>query len=481
MDAGAHLASIVRILERHLPSASDNKPPQGYETSLNEGPFSGLRLPHITAKANAVHIFRELIHSFLITHPHLDHLSGLAINTPGLEYGREAKAIVALPSMIDAIKTHIFNDTIWPNLSDEGDGAGFVTYRRLIEGGNPRLGSGECRGYVNVCEGLATKCWSVSHGKCSFKGSAHQHGNSHGLGGDQFFFPPRRISRVSDNDGYMSSASTQPNIREFSAPPPTPGKTLPAENHNFVAVDSSAFIIRNEAQGAEIIVFGDIEPDSISIQPRNNVVWDDIAPKVAQGSLRAIFIECSYDDSVRDEDLYGHLCPRHLIAELRYLAQSVIAHRSNSSNRTGADSPGLLRRKRKIDEATSSPQVQISAAESEQENGILRRQGSEKSLPTPRTQQSPRISPTFAPEAGIPRSVNAEENGFDDAKHSRALDDQGQPALEGVSVHIIHVKDPLTDGPPPDDAILRQLNEQAGAIGLGCVFSVTKWGESIWI
>lgn len=479
VDAGAHLASIIRILEGHLPSSSDRKSPSDYETVLTKGPFAGLRLPNITAKANAVHIFRELVHSFLITHPHLDHLSGLAINTPGLEYGREAKAIVSLPAMIDAIKQHIFNDTIWPNLSDESDGAGFVTYRRLIEGGNPRLGSGDCRGYVSVCEGLATKCWSVSHGKCSVKSYGHQHANNLGVSGE-YMFPSRRISRASDNEGHVNPLSTQQGHRDLSAPPGTPGKTLPSEHHNFVAVESSAFIIRNESKSAEIIVFGDIEPDSISINPRNHIVWDDIAPKVARGALRAIFIECSFDDSVRDEDLYGHLCPRHLIAELHYLAQAVVASKPDSSARPGAESPSLLRRKRKIDEA-ASPNANAVATTCEQENGTHRPSAAPSNAsPATRGQYSPRVSPVFTSDS--PRNLEIGGDGCANREGpTEALRHRGSLPLDGIAVHIIHVKETLMDGPPPGEMILKQLEEQGRAAELGCTFSVTQWGQSIWI
>ena len=54
-------------------------------------------------------------------------------------------------------------------------------------------------------------------------------------------------------------------------------------------------------------------------------------------------------------------------------------------------------------------------------------------------------------------------------------------ALEGLSVHIIHVKDPLTDGPSAKDVILRELLEWEEKVALGCTFSVTHSGESIWI
>lgn len=139
---------------------------------IKSGAFAGLTVPCKTPQANAAHIFREILGAVLVTHPHLDHLSGLAINTPMLEAGNGPKALAALPSVVTAIKSHMFNDVIWPNLSDEDGGAGLLTYQRLVEGGNPRFGRGETRGYVQACNGLLTKCLGVSHGRCK------QHGDS---------------------------------------------------------------------------------------------------------------------------------------------------------------------------------------------------------------------------------------------------------------------------------------------------------------
>ncbi len=374
VDAGAHLAKIIRILEDEhgLPWNSETVPEKDYSKTLTSGPFAGVQTSSISAKATALYIFRELLHSFLITHPHLDHISGMGINTPALEYGREAKAIVALPSTIDAIKNHIFNDVIWPNLSDEGNGVGFVTYRRLIEGGNPRLGQGEGRGYVNVCDGLATKCWSVSHGRCRRRSQSisHQRDGSFGFAPDGYPFSSRRISQVSD--GYMNAAGPPHHASMPVAQPAfprTPGahSETADPNTHFQPVDSSAFFIRNDSNGDEIIIFGDIEPDSVSLHPRNQVVWEDAAPKIVSGTLKAIFIECSYDDSVRDEDLYGHLCPRHLIAELAVLAAKVTAHRRNQQGMMSLQeppSPGALRKKRKRnnDEPPATPAAALNGS-----------------------------------------------------------------------------------------------------------------------
>lgn len=111
MDAGSHLASITRILEKDFPlvagvnphSTSTTQPEEapsiggdansgdeasdGNErseslevtvTALKTGPFAGLEFPHASARANAAHVVREHVATYLITHPHLDHLSGFA-------------------------------------------------------------------------------------------------------------------------------------------------------------------------------------------------------------------------------------------------------------------------------------------------------------------------------------------------------------------------------------------------------------------
>lgn len=470
VDAGCHLASIVRILENHLPSSSETIPPKGHEIILDHGPFAGLKLPYFSARANALHIFRELVHSFLITHPHLDHLAALGINTPALEYGREAKAVVALPKVIDAIKAHIFNDLIWPNLSDENEGVGFITYRRLIEGGNSRLGSGEGRGYVSVCNGILTKCWTISHGKCKRRGSiSHQHSSSFGIPGDNYTFPPR----TSEDQAYYTPGSGVLFDAGQGRPslPGTPGQAgfASGSDPNFAPVDSSAFFLRNETDGSEIIVFGDVEPDTISVHPRNYLVWEDAAQKFAIGSLKAVFIECSYADSVRDSDLYGHLCPRHLIAELHSLATKVMALKGRTASETAENlqeppSPSAKKRKRTADlgsERPSSPKIVAAGrrSKSRSRQKSLGRQGA------------------FAVPASPKSFFDQVEVDIDGTGSTEKL----PFPLAGLQVHIIHVKDTLTDGPQPKDIILGQLKEQGEAIGLGCDFNVTKCGQEIWL
>ena len=545
VDAGAHLASIVRILQRDMPLRSEKLPPQGYSRTLDNGPFAGLRFPHISAKANALHIFREILHGFLITHPHLDHLSGMAINTPALEYGREAKAIVALPSTIEAIKNHIFNDWLWPNLSDEGHGVGFVTYRRLIEGGNPRLGLGESRGYVNVCDGLATKCWGVSHGKCHRRSHSisHHHGDSFGYMSD-YNFPSRRLSRISDDHGYFAMmAQQQPHHAASYGPPPgqvpiSAGPVTPGilgapvasshldPSHMFEPVSSSAFFIRNDHTGNELLIFGDVEPDSVSISPRNHVVWDDAAGKVADGKLKAVFIECSYDENTRNEDLYGHLCPRHLIAELIVLANGVISRRKQKSiSGTSAvppqppvkaiqtspkvpdmtmkqpPTPSEMKRKRKRvlnGDLAVTPELGPTNFDVAPPSPISGYVGTRSVSSTTRRKHSHEPRDSMIPPPATPSrarnvsfQVGLEAPAFPaSAVHQRSSSLPGAIAysheklsepLKGLTVHIIHVKDTMMDGPAPGDIIVDQLRTLGAEIGLGCEFNITNCGDSIWI
>lgn len=110
----------------------------------------------------------------------------------------------------------------------------------------------------------------------------------------------------------------------------------------------------------EFCFFGDVEPDSISLEPRNRAVWKLVAEKFAAGYLNTIFvseslsaasicyprdsspptssgvmandpadlmnssslsqIESSYVSSRPDDALFGHLTPRHLLEELASLA-----------------------------------------------------------------------------------------------------------------------------------------------------------------
>lgn len=56
------------------------------------------------------------IKDYLISHAHLDHVSGLAICAPG----NKAATIHATDATIQLLTSHLFNNKLWPNFGDEG-------------------------------------------------------------------------------------------------------------------------------------------------------------------------------------------------------------------------------------------------------------------------------------------------------------------------------------------------------------------------
>ena len=99
----------------------------------------------------------------------------------------------------------------------------------------------------------------------------------------------------------------------------SPGHTYPC----------AAYFVRHDPSAREFLFFGDVEPDSVSLDPRNREIWRVAAPKVPD-TLSTIFIECSYPSGRADDLLYGHLSPEHLTQELCALAVEVVSSRQRA-------------------------------------------------------------------------------------------------------------------------------------------------------
>ncbi|KAF1947483.1 hypothetical protein EJ02DRAFT_333727 [Clathrospora elynae] len=558
VDAGSHLAAITRILENDFPLVSDPDPPlptppngsghrngrdiespspgtahvllsddeSGAETPISErevpvtittlksGAFAGLPFPHASARANALHVVREHISTYLITHPHLDHVSGFVINTAAFHNTSRPKRLAALPFTVNAIKTHIFNNVIWPNLTDEDGGVGLVTFQRLAEGGNIALGEGSGRGFIEVCDGLGVKGFKVSHGHC-MRGPGHVHRGSNvnlpEAPGVQLTTTARQHSQGHDGREVRSlsfSLPTQsaPGTPAFSGADPGPRSSgAVAVQHNHCVIDSTAYFIRTESTlttpKREVLIFGDVEPDSLSLTPRTAHIWAEAAPKIATGILTGIFIEVSYTNAQADAVLFGHLAPRHLLVELQSLADMVKESRKSQERDKEA-----ARRDRKRKRATKvgylgvagrggkgkgvgvvdSPLL-LSAAASRtctDDEGATDSFARDCDGTTGTNTPNPNLvnaqhSHISAPGAALSLSTVA-------AEHNRAmLAAAFDSPLKGVKVVIIHVKDTLADGPPVGDQILRELMEgedmlQEQGRGLGCVFEVSRSGGNYW-
>ncbi|ODQ47928.1 hypothetical protein PICMEDRAFT_50982 [Pichia membranifaciens NRRL Y-2026] len=57
------------------------------------------------------------IDAYLITHPHLDHVASLVINSPAFS---SPKAVYGLPDTVASIKDNLFNGRVWPDLVSMG-------------------------------------------------------------------------------------------------------------------------------------------------------------------------------------------------------------------------------------------------------------------------------------------------------------------------------------------------------------------------
>lgn len=531
VDAGVHLSAIERILESCQPPGLGSQVVLPHK--LKSGAFAGLELPHATPAANAAHVARNLIDTYLITHPHLDHISGFVINTAGLT-GTRPKKLAGLPSTINAFKNHIFNNIIWPNLSDENNGAGLVTYMRLVEGGSPM---GE-EGYLEISDGLAVKTWGVSHGHCierhTHRGSVVSHlGNldvtqksmslsmSMSAASPQMF--PVRSSVA--HSGSIGPSSQSYDGYDGSA---TPVSTC-GGGQSVCVYDSCAYFIRDVATSREVLIFGDVEPDSISLSPRNFNIWQEAAPKVASGKLAAILIECSYDDSRSDERLFGHLIPRYLMEELgalaiqvEFLRKAMQIHNSQSTpNSSLSISQGnisaLVRKKRKRgttdldenvgrqarhtslgagnDDLSLSPKSQSQMREMRGPTSNAR-STSGNSLHVVETCKSRRGSGTSnggidTPHIATPTAeLTLREFGGTDSDmtppilHSReSMSEMGLPpgVLQGLKIVVIHVKDRQDDQCPIGEVILSELQEHEKTARFGCEFILSYAGQSLYL
>ena len=83
--------------------------------------------------------------------------------------------------------------------------------------------------------------------------------------------------------------------------------------------ESTAFLVRN--QDAYLLYLGDTGPDRVEQSTQLFQLWQTIAPLVIKNQLKAIFIEVSFDNSVSEKALFGHLTPNLLMEEMVKLNQ----------------------------------------------------------------------------------------------------------------------------------------------------------------
>ncbi|MCG3166228.1 MAG: hypothetical protein POELPBGB_02005 [Bacteroidia bacterium] len=76
-------------------------------------------------KTTSENFLKNNLKAYLISHAHLDHVSGLVLNS----VDDTVKNIYALPFTIDYLQKHYFNWKSWPNLGSDGDSPALNKYR----------------------------------------------------------------------------------------------------------------------------------------------------------------------------------------------------------------------------------------------------------------------------------------------------------------------------------------------------------------
>ena len=289
----------------------------------------------------AERVFGDL-DNYLVTHPHLDHVAGLVINSSGFDRARP-KHLHGLDECMNAISTHLFNGVIWPDMAElgmvvmhgEAFGDEFVPY-----GGFYRVKMFELSHGVNY----RLLAFLLSYSEDQLEGN-HANGAA-GVGYSSSFAtatcapsvahgPTSNPVPVSDSRQPQTSPQSQALGHTTSTPLNTPN---PLQNTTLAPnIDLSTSHMTHLLNGAaakptektgkshSLLVFGDFELDEMLGLNCNSRIWHYVAPLVALGQLRGIVVECSHEHSLCDLQLFGHLKLDHLIGELLHLKREVAA------------------------------------------------------------------------------------------------------------------------------------------------------------
>lgn len=120
-------------------------------------------------KIPAERVLRRYIKGYLISHSHLDHLSGLIINSPD----DTTKTIYALADCIETFKTRYFTWKSWANFADEGEAPQLKKYHYqvLIPSAETLLANTE----------MTVQAFPLSHSNLTSTAFLVKHGDSYVL------------------------------------------------------------------------------------------------------------------------------------------------------------------------------------------------------------------------------------------------------------------------------------------------------------
>lgn len=225
LDAGTFCSALKKFPFRHYPELATSK-----------------------KALTADYFLDKNLKSFLISHAHLDHISGLVICSPIMPH----KPILGINSTINYLRDDIFNWKIWPNLTNEG---------------KPPLG--KTFHYQRLALNKQT---AITNTQMSVTPYILNHGN-----------------------GYPSTA----------------------------------FLIGY--QDHYLLYVGDTGDDQLQHSHDLHDIWKKIIPLIKSHKLNTIFIEASYTNARKENELFGHLTPHILLSELHELANLVDPNKPQSA------------------------------------------------------------------------------------------------------------------------------------------------------
>eukprot|EP01121_Diplochlamys_sp_Union-15-3_P022211 TRINITY_DN9386_c0_g1_i1.p1 TRINITY_DN9386_c0_g1~~TRINITY_DN9386_c0_g1_i1.p1 ORF type:complete len:320 (+),score=34.03 TRINITY_DN9386_c0_g1_i1:33-992(+) len=215
----------------------------GLQAAVDLGTLDPYEADLPTDRAPSIYFMRNKIFAYLISHAHLDHLSGVVLNA----VDDSKKTIIGRNETINNIRDDLFNWKVWPNFASTGTTPFLGTYNYLTaDFGVP---------FTIPNTAITVEIFPLCHSAC---------------------YP------------------------------------------------STGFLIQSD--GFYILYLGDTGPDAVEGSNDLQNIWTRVAPLVQQGTLTAIFLECSYDNSRPDNLLFGHLTPKWIIAELEVLKSKVGAN-----------------------------------------------------------------------------------------------------------------------------------------------------------
>lgn len=88
----------------------------GLNVAISRGSFADLHVPPESSLTLSGWILHKHIKAYALSHAHLDHISGLILNSPD----DSPKPLLGFDATLDALRDHVFNWQIWPNFGNEG-------------------------------------------------------------------------------------------------------------------------------------------------------------------------------------------------------------------------------------------------------------------------------------------------------------------------------------------------------------------------